>query len=71
LFVPSKNSTLLTPSPSVAATCTEILAGAVKLAPSAGLVMLTEGGVFSTMLTFTTAEVLAAPRLSVATAVSA
>lgn len=45
-----------------------MLAGAVKVAPLAGPVTLTEGGAFTVMLT--AAEVVVAPPLSVALAVS-
>ena len=46
------------------------LVGAVKLAPFVGLVIDTVGGVFAEIVMFTGAEVLEAPRLSVATAVN-
>jgi hypothetical protein len=47
-----------------------MLAGAVKTAPQAGLVMFTAGGTFALTVIVTAAEVLVAPRLSVALAVS-
>ena len=48
------------------------LVGAVKLAPFVGLVIATVGGVLvmAEIVMFTGAEVLEAPRLSVATAVN-
>ena len=52
------------PSLSVALAVIVILAGAVKVAPMTGLVMLTVGGAFTVM--FTGFEVVVAPRLSVA-----
>jgi hypothetical protein len=57
------------PSPSEALDVIVMLAGAVKVAPLLGVVMLTVGGAFTVM--FTGAEVVVAPRLSVARAVSA
>jgi len=71
--VPLKKSTLVTvPSLSLADAVIVIFAGAVKLAPLAGLVMLTVGGELGGPLTVivTAADVVAAPALSVALAVS-
>src|SRR5712692_725419 len=66
---PSKKSTFATvPSLSVAFAVRETLAGVVKLALLAGPVIVTVGGVSTIILT--AAEVVLAPRLSVAIAVS-
>ena len=56
------------PSLSDALAVIVIFAGAVKVAPFVGVVMLTVGGASTVMLTG--AEVVVAPRLSVARAVS-
>src|SRR6266436_980618 len=67
-LVPSRNSTNTTATSSAALAVMTILAGATKLAPLAGLVMLTVGRPL--IETFTGADTLDAPRLSVAMAVS-
>jgi hypothetical protein len=59
------------PSLSLAAADTTIDAGAVKLAPFVGLLIETDGGTFGGVtVTETGADVVVAPMLSVATAVS-
>ena len=71
--LPLNNSTLLmVPSLSVAVASMAIFAGAVKVAPLAGLVMLTVGDRLADGLTVMLIglEVVAAPELSVALAVS-
>ena len=71
LVVPRKNSTLDTvPSLSLALALIVIFAGAVKVAPFAGLDMLTVGAPFgaSTVIA-TTLEVVLSPSSSVALAV--
>ena len=66
---PAKNCTWLTvPSVSLALADTVIAAPAANDAPLAGAVRLTVGGLFTVMVT--DADVVVAPRLSVATAVS-
>src|SRR2546422_527713 len=67
LVAPWKNSTLATLPSSVAVAEIGNCAGAVKVAPLAGLVMLTAGGLLTVM--FTAADVVVKPRLSVALAV--
>ena len=72
LVAPLKNSTFVTvPSLSVAFALMVIEAGARKVAPFAGEVMETVGGVVSggPTVTFTTALLVKAPWLSVARAV--
>ncbi len=71
--IPSKNWTFVTlPSVSLAEARMVTLALLLKMALSTGFVMDTLGGVFPTStVTFTTADVVERPRLSVATAVSA
>src|SRR2546426_1019390 len=73
LVPPWKNSTLATlPSTSVAVAEIGMFAGAVNVAPLAGLVMLTAGGLFDRpglTVMLTAADVVVAPRLSVALAV--
>jgi hypothetical protein len=71
LVPPWKNSTFwIVPSESSAVAATVMFAGALKLAPLVGLVMLTVGSALATMVTLTGAEVVVAFRLSVATAVT-
>src|SRR5689334_9270105 len=68
--VPSKNCTLVTlPSLSLAAAWIVTVVGPIKVVPSMGFAMLTEGGKSLMTLIVTGAEVLVAPRLSEATAV--
>ena len=69
--LPAKNETDATePSESLAVADTAIAAPATKDAPLAGALTLTEGALLATIVTATDAEVVVAPRLSVATAVS-
>ena len=70
---PLKSWTFVTvPSESLAEVWTVMVSVLPKAALSAGLVMVTLGGMFAALtVTFTTAEVVERPRLSVATAVSA
>ena len=58
------------PSLSLADVVTAIVAGDVNAAPSAGLVIEIDGGTFAATVTCTSLEVVVAPSLSVATAVS-
>ena len=67
----AKNATDATvPSLSLAVAVTAIVAGDVNVAPSAGLVIETDGGTFAATVTCTARDVVVAPSLSVATAVS-
>ena len=71
--VPDKNSTLaMVPSVSDAFAAIAIVAGAVKVAPDAGLVIDTDGKLFAAgfTVTETAAEVFTPPLSSVARAVS-